>query len=127
MESKLKLLIYLFIITGLLFVPGCKTLSYSISGSWEFQITINDATDFFYYDFVGNDSSGNVLEDNQVYGNYSVVGATVSFTLEYNDDDGDYTVEVYNGSFDDDAQMSGILTITIEGYPAIQGEWVALR
>jgi len=107
-------------------MPGCKKAN-DIIGTWFVTTSLLGDTFTETYDFVGNKSSGEVLWEGQSLGTYSVFGDNVSFTLEYYDADDDYTVEVYNGSFDGVDFMSGTFTYTVEGYPSASGTWFGER
>ena len=126
MKKRLFIISLLIIILTLMTLPGCKK-AYDITGSWFITTTLlgEDFTDT--YSFVGNRNSGDVLWQGQSLGTYSVIGDNVSFTLEYLDADGDYTVEVYNGFFDGRDFMEGSFTYTVEGFPSASGVWFGER
>lgn len=126
---KLRLFIIVAVTAALLLpvLSGCKKHQNDITGVWFFLLTFPDGDVEEYYDFVGNDSSGQVYWEGQALGTYSVFGDNVSFTLEYIDGDGDYTVEVYNGTILHDDEMNGSVTITWEGLGSQTGTWYAER
>jgi hypothetical protein len=128
MKKSLLLILVIIATLGLLTLSGCKKNDdYDITGTWYLTLDFGDYTANETYTFVGNDRSGDVLWEGQALGTYSVVGESVSFTVEYINQDDEYTVEVYNGSFDNDRQMSGSFTITIEGLGSASGTWWADR
>lgn len=128
MKKTIIILTALLMLAGLLVNTGCKKKDkFDITGVWYFTITLLGEDFDETYTFVGDDRGGEVLWDGQALGTYSASDGYVDFTLEYLDQDGDYTVEVYRGSFDADDVISGNLTITIEGYESVDGTWFATR
>ncbi len=128
MKKTIFVLAAVLVLAGLLTNTGCKKKNeFDITGVWYFTITILNESFDETYTFSGDDRAGEVLWDGQVLGTYSASGGYVNFTLEYYDQDDDYTVEVYSGSFDTDRMMSGDVTITIEGYASVSGTWEAGR
>lgn len=106
---------------------GCKKNENDITGIWFFTLSFPDGSVDEVYDFIGNPNSGQVYWEGQALGTYSVFGDNISFTLEYIDGDGDYTVEVYNGTIVHDDEMNGTVTITWEGIGSSSGTWFASR
>lgn len=119
----------IILVAAVLFVnTGCKKkIVFDITGAWVFTVTILGESFDDIYTFVGDERAGDIYWEDQSLGTYSVTDDFVNFTLEYYDIDDDYVVEVYRGSFDTIDQMSGSVTITIEGLPSVDGTWVAYR
>jgi len=128
MRKKIVVLIIILIVAGLFVNTGCKTKNvFDITGGWVFTITLLGESFDEVYTFVGDERAGDIYWEDQNLGTYSVTDDFVNFTLEYYDIDDDYVVEVYRGSFDTIDQMSGSVTITIEGFDSVDGTWVAYR
>jgi len=128
MKKTIFMLAAVLVLAGLLTDTGCKKKDkFDITGVWYVTITLLGDDFDETYTFVGDDRGGEVLWEGQSLGTYSASDGYVDFTLEYYDQDDDYTVEVYRGSFDTDRMMSGNVTITIEGYQSVTGTWVAVR
>jgi len=128
MKKMIFMLAAVLVLAGLLTDTGCKKKDkFDITGVWYVTITLLGDDFDETYTFVGDDRGGEVLWEGQSLGTYSASDGYVDFTLEYYDQDDDYTVEVYRGSFDTDRMMSGNVTITIEGYQSVSGTWVAVR
>lgn len=128
MKKTIFMLAAVLVLAGLLTDTGCKKKDkFDITGVWYVTITLLGDDFDETYTFVGDDRGGEVLWEGQTLGTYSASDGYVDFTLEYYDQDDDYTVEVYSGSFDTDRMMSGNVTITIEGYQSVSGTWVAVR
>lgn len=127
MKKTIAMLAAVLVLAGLLLNTGCRKDRWDITGVWYFTITIYGESFDETYTFVGDDRTGEVIWQDVSLGTYSVSGDIVNFTLEYYDIDDDYTVEIYRGSFDFDDQMSGSVTITIEGYEPADGTWIAVR
>lgn len=127
MKKTIVILAAVLVLAGLLLNTGCRKDRLDITGVWYFTITIYGESFDETYTFVGDDRTGEVIWQDISLGTYSVSGDFVNFTLEYYDIDDDYTVEVYRGSFDFDDQISGSVTITIEGYEPATGTWLAVR
>jgi len=128
MKKTLMILMIAVTLTGLLLHTGCKKSNrYDIVGTWEFTSTLIGQSYTEIYTFSGDNRGGNVLYEGQALGTYSVTGSVFSCTLEYYDIDDDYTVEVYNGSFDHDDAMSGNFTYSVEGYQTVNGTFFADR
>ena len=126
MRKTILTLLIVLTVLGLLAVnTGCKKNSYNITGIWQFNVTLEGETFVWDYEFVGTKSPGVVYFEGADLGTYSVMDRNVSFTLEYFDQDGDYTVEVYNGYFDAPDEMSGSMTYSVEGYATVSGTWWA--
>jgi hypothetical protein len=126
MKKKVYMLLIALIVAGLFFNTSCKRKNrFDIRGTWVFDITVLGETFTENYTFVGDRQAGDVLWEGDTFGTYSVIDDFVSFTLEYYDIDDDYVVEVYKGYFDSRDYMSGDVTITIENYPTVMGDWVA--
>ena len=125
MRNKVSSIIALLAILGLFVTGGCKKDNFNITGTWLVTTTLLGQTLSETYTFVGDERSGEVLCDGQSLGTYSVSGRSVSFTLQYFDIDDDFTVEVYNGGFDDPAFMSGTFTYSVEGFQTETGTWFA--
>lgn len=126
MKVRLVITFLIIIVLALMTLPGCKKAN-DIIGTWFITTTLLGENFTETYNFVGNKNSGEVLWEGQTLGTYSVFGDNVSFTLEYYDEDNDYTVEVYNGFFDGIDFMSGSFTYTVEGYPSASGTWFGER
>jgi hypothetical protein len=126
MKKRFFFMYIIIIVLALATLPGCKK-AHDITGTWFITTTLLGETFDETYTFVGNRSSGEVLWENQALGTYSVYGDNVSFTLEYYDADNDYTVEVYNGYFEERDYMSGSFTYTVEGFPSASGTWFGER
>ncbi|NIM13712.1 MAG: hypothetical protein GTO45_16685 [Candidatus Aminicenantes bacterium] len=127
MKKTLLILFALVVVLALVVHPGCKSQRNDITGTWFFTLTFPGETFTETYTFVGTRQSGEVYWEGEALGTYSVIGDNVSFTLDYIDVDGDYTVEVYDGSFVGDDEMIGSVTVTIEGYGSASGSWIAER
>lgn len=128
MKKIILILAAVLVLAGLLANTGCKKKDrFDITGVWYFTITLLGEDFDETYTFVGDDRGGDVLWEGQALGTYSASDGYVNFTLEYLDQDDDYTVEVYSGSFDTDTIMSGNVVITIEGYESVSGTWIAVR
>lgn len=128
MKKAITILGVVLLLAALFADTGCKKkTNFDIRGSWDITVTLLGDDFDYIYSFSGDSRSGDVLWEGQVLGTYSVSDDFVNFTLEYYDQDDDYTVEVYRGYFDADDQMSGSVTITIEGYQSVSGSWIALR
>jgi len=128
MKKTIFMLAAVLVLAGLLTDTACKKKDkFHITGVWYVTITLLGDDFDETYTFVGDDRGGEVLWEGQSLGTYSASDGYVDFTLEYYDQDDDYTVEVYRGSFDTDTMMSGNVTITIEGYQSVTGTWVAVR
>jgi len=128
MKKTIFMLAAVLVLAGLLTDTGCKKKDkFDITGVWYVTITLLGDDFDETYTFVGDDRGGEVLWEGQSLGIYSASDGYVDFTLEYYDQDDDYTVEVYRGSFDTDRMMSGNVTITIEGYQSVSGTWIAVR
>lgn len=127
MKNKVLLGVGLIVILGLMILPGCKKFRFNIPGTWVFTNTLLGQTYEEVYTFVGDSRSGEVFYQDVSLGFYSVSGSNVSFTLEYYDEDDDYTVEVYNGGFEEAHVMYGVFSVSIEGYETVTGSWVAER
>lgn len=128
MKKTIFMLAAVLVLAGLLTDTGCKKKDkFDITGVWYVTITLLGDDFEETYTFAGDDRGGEVLWEGQTLGTYSASDGYVDFTLEYYDQDDDYTVEVYSGSFDTDRMMSGNVTITIEGYQSVSGTWVAVR
>jgi len=127
MKKTLLFLFSLIAVLALVVQPGCKSHRNDITGTWFFTLTFPGETFTETYTFVGTRQSGEVYWEGEVLGTYSVIRDDVSFTLDYIDADGDYTVEVYYGSFVNDNEMMGSITVTVEGYGSASGSWIAER
>jgi hypothetical protein len=128
MKKVFIILAVVVLLAGILADTGCKKkVDFNIRGTWNFTVTLLGDDFDYVYDFSGDSRSGDVLWEGLTLGTYSVSGDMVDITLEYYDQDDDYTVEVYRGYFDSDNQMSGNMTITVEGYQSVSGSWIALR
>jgi hypothetical protein len=128
MKKTIMMLAVALLVAGLLVSAGCKDRErFDITGIWDFYVTLDVEEFIWTYSFIGNRNSGVVLYDGQELGTYSVINDSISFTLEYYDQDDDYVVEVYNGYFDAWDQMSGTISYTIGGLGTITGTWVAYR
>lgn len=128
MKKIIIIMVIGLVVAGLLFNTGCKKKTvFDITGVWVFTITLLGESYDEIYTFVGDERAGDVYWEDQNLGTYSVTDDFVNFTLEYFDIDDDYVVEVYRGYFDTRDQMSGSVTITIEGLPSVDGTWVAFR
>ena len=127
MKKTIVILAAVLVVAALLLNTGCRKHRINITGVWFFTITIYGESFDETYTFVGDHRTGEVIWQDVSLGTYSVSGDSVNFTLEYYDIDDDYTVEVYRGFFDADDQMSGSVTITIEGYEPATGSWIAVR
>lgn len=128
MKKMITILAVVVVLAGLFANTGCKNKTdFDIRGAWDFTITLLGDDFDYVYNFSGDSRSGEVLWEGQSLGSYSVSGDYVDITLEYYDQDDDYTVEVYRGVFDSDDQMSGSMTITVEGYQSVSGSWIAVR
>ncbi len=127
MKKTIVILVAVLVVAALLLNTGCRKHRINITGVWFFTITIYGESFDETYTFVGDHRTGEVIWQDVSLGTYSVSGDSVYFTLEYYDIDDDYTVEVYRGFFDADDQMSGSVTITIEGYEPAAGSWIAVR
>ena len=126
MKKRFFFIFIIIIALALMTLPGCEKAN-DITGTWFITTSLLGGTFTETYTFVGNKSSGEVLWENQALGTYSVFGDNVSFTLEYYDEDDDYTVEVYNGFFDERDFMTGTFTYTVEGFPSASGTWFGER
>jgi hypothetical protein len=128
MKKIFSILAIVLLLTGFLANSGCKKKTdFDIRGTWYFTLTLLGDDYDYVYDFIGDRGSGDVLWEGLELGTYSVSGDIVNITMEYYDQDDDYTVEVYRGYFDSDSQMSGSMTITVEGYQSVSGSWYAVR
>lgn len=128
MKKVLTILAVVVLLAVLLADTGCKKKNdFDIRGTWYFTITLLGDNYDYVYDFSGDKGSGEVLWEGMELGSYSVSGDVVYITMEYYDQDDDYTVEVYRGYVDSDSQMSGSMTITVEGYQSVSGSWIAVR
>jgi hypothetical protein len=126
MKVRVVITSTIIIVLALMTLPGCKKAN-DITGPWFITTSLLGENFTETYNFVGNKNSGEVLWEGQTLGTYSVFGDNVGFTLEYYDEDNDYTVEVYNGFFDGIDFMSGSFTYTVEGYPSASGTWFGER
>lgn len=126
MKKRLLIMSVIITVLALMTLTGCKNAN-DITGPWFITTSLLGEIFTDTYTFAGNRNSGDVLWEGQALGTYSVFGDNVSFTIEYYDDDNDYTVEVYNGFFDGRDFMSGSFTYTVEGYPSASGTWFGER
>jgi len=117
----------MFIIAGLfIMIFGCKGTVYDITGTWEFEIVMNDGNVMAdTYSFTGSIERGDVYYEGQRLGTYTVMDRDVNITLTYYDEDDDYTVETFSGYFEDKYSMSGTYTLFIDGYGTFAGTWTA--
>lgn len=127
MKKTLIKILLILLVAGLLLLPGCKKNRFDLRGTWVFTTTLVGQTFEEVYTFQGVIESGNVLWEGQVLGTYSLSGEVFSFSLEYYDQDDDYTVEMYNGSFDHSDAISGDLIFSVEGYQTVAGSFRADR
>lgn len=124
-----KILFIMFLIINalaMMTLPGCRK-DIDITGTWFITTTLLGETSTNTYTFDGNKDWGVVLWEGQALGTYSVSGENISFTLEYLDTDGNYTIEAYNGLFDGKDFMSGSFTLTVETSASTSGTWFGKR
>jgi len=127
MKKSLLIIAIFLVLAGMLVNTGCKSNKLDLSGVWFIETILEGNTFSESYTFAGDDRGGDVLFQGQVLGTYSASGDSISFTLEYFDQDDDYTVEVYQGSMDTDDQMSGNFTYSVEGFATLSGTFVGIR
>ncbi len=128
MKNKLMILVLVIMLAGLVVNTGCKKSNkFDITGYWIVESTLEGMVFSEGYTFTGDKSGGDILYNGQQLGTYSVSGDTINFTLEYYDQDDDYTVEVYTGTVDGDDQFSGNFSYSVEGYQTLTGIYVATR
>jgi hypothetical protein len=126
MKKTLSILLVAALVAAISTSVGCNKV-YNINGVWFFTIFIEGDVVEIIYDFIGSRESGEVIYEGQSLGTYTVIGNEVNITLQYYDEDNDYTIETYSGGFDDRQHMSGNFTIFIEGYGTFAGTWDASR
>ena len=126
MHRKIFRIFVLILSFFLLFSLGCKRTVYDITGSWDFDILMDDGNAMAdTYSFSGSIESGDVYYNNQRLGEYTVNDRSVNITIQYYDEEDDYTVETFSGYFDDKYSMSGSYTLYIEGSGTFPGIWTA--
>jgi hypothetical protein len=128
-------LLTLFFVIGagivLISTTGCKQADYNITGNWLVDFTLDDTASFLVA-FSGSKTSGAVIWENQMSGEYFVSNRQVDYVLRiYISASNGTALVVYNftGSFEDKDHMSGTLTAYFYDTPndTTSGTWTAVR
>jgi hypothetical protein len=125
-------MVFIFILLGLLFQGGCGLFrEYEIQGTWEIKKTVNGETTTLVAEFTGSRDYGNVIVDDNTWGEYLVTyDEDLTFTIAYFASGAESTdrKDTFKGGFDGHNDMSGTVEVVdVDAGINLTGEWTAAK
>ena len=127
--KKIALSIFVIVFAiGLFNYSACGIIYYNVAGTWTFTQTSGDASTTLTLIFEGTRKEGIVVWDGFFMGNYTYEDSVLNFSLTYGSNlpfekEG---MEVFNGGFSDENNLSGNFSGNYQDGQA-SGTWTAVR